>query len=42
MPDIDLGPLIRVLGWVCGISIPLGIWKCVDLVIFALHHIRIS
>lgn len=37
-----LGDLIKGLFIVCCISVPLGIWKAIDLVVWASHHFSVS
>lgn len=36
----DFGPAIRTLGIVLAISIPLGLWKLVDIVLFVASHLH--
>jgi len=38
----DFGKIIFVLFVVCCVSVPLGLWKIVDLIIFAAKHISIT
>ncbi len=36
-----LGQLIKFLFAVCCVSVPLGIWKAVDIVIWCVHHVSV-
>jgi hypothetical protein len=37
-----LGALFRALLWVCAISVPLGVWKLVELVLWVASHVEIK
>ncbi|WP_298800149.1 hypothetical protein [uncultured Devosia sp.] len=37
-----LGTFITASFWIMAISVPLGIWKLLDLIVWAVHHIKIS
>lgn len=36
-----LGDAIKFLFLICCISVPLGIWKAVDIVVWLFHHVSI-
>ena len=42
MPDMDLGPLIKFLVGICCISVPLGLWKLVELASWLFHHAHVG
>jgi hypothetical protein len=37
-----IGNLIVCLCWVCAISVPLGLWKLIEIVIWLCRHVSIS
>ncbi len=37
-----LATAFKVLIWTCAISVPLGLWKMVDLIVWFSHHINVN
>jgi len=37
-----IGVFIKVSLWVMAFSVPLGIWKAVEIVAWAIHHIHVQ
>jgi hypothetical protein len=37
-----LGELVKALLWVCVISVPLGVWKLVEIVLWVASHVEIK
>lgn len=40
MFDLDFGPLIKAVGILLAISVPLGLWKLFDIAYYVFNHLR--
>lgn len=37
-----LAQLVKAVGVILVVSVPLGIWKLVDIIVWLAHHVRVS